>query len=50
MTDALQFVLMIAAILAILFMGLDAAGGWTHVWEAAERGNRLHFFKLVARC
>lgn len=45
MTDALQFVLMIAAILAILFMGMAAAGGWSNVWQAAERGNRLQFFK-----
>lgn len=47
MTDALQFIIMIAAILAILFMGMAAAGGWTNVWEAAERGDRLQFFKLV---
>lgn len=49
MTDALQFIVMIAAILAIIFMGMDSAGGWTNVWEAAERGNRLQFFKLVAK-
>lgn len=48
MTDALQFIIMIAAILSILFMGMNAAGGWTNVWEAAERGDRLQFFKLVA--
>lgn len=47
MTDALQFILMMAAILAIVFMGVAAAGGWTNVWEAAERGKRLEFFKLV---
>lgn len=45
MTDALQFILMLAAILAIIFMGLAAVGGWTNVWEAAERGNRLELFK-----
>ncbi|KAJ6647888.1 Sodium-coupled monocarboxylate transporter 2 [Pseudolycoriella hygida] len=46
MTDALQFVVMIIAVLAILFMGMTKVGGWTNVWEAAERGGRLHFFNL----
>lgn len=45
MTDALQFIVMIAAILAIIFMGMASAGGWTNVWEAADRGDRLEFFK-----
>lgn len=44
MTDALQFFLMIAAVLVILFLGLAQAGGWTNIWDAAERGKRLQFF------
>ncbi|XP_037034061.1 sodium-coupled monocarboxylate transporter 2-like [Bradysia coprophila] len=46
MTDALQFVLMIIAILVIICLGMAEAGGWTNIWEAAERGNRLQFFNM----
>lgn len=45
-TDTLQFILMIAATLAIIFLGIASVGGFFEVWEAAERGGRLVFFNM----
>jgi Na+/proline symporter len=44
-TDTLQFLLMIGAISCVIFLGLDATGGFANVWNAADRGGRLIFFK-----
>lgn len=45
-TDTLQFILMVGATLAIIFLGLASVGGFYDVWEAAERGGRLVFFNM----
>ncbi|XP_065079989.1 sodium-coupled monocarboxylate transporter 1-like [Ochlerotatus camptorhynchus] len=45
-TDTLQFILMIGATLAIIFLGIASVGGFFEVWEAAERGGRLVFFNM----
>lgn len=45
-TDALQYILMMAAILSVMYLGNDAVGGIGNTWAAAERGQRLEFFKL----
>lgn len=44
-TDTLQFVLMIGAITCVIFLGLQETGGFLNVWETADRGGRLIFFK-----
>lgn len=44
-TDTLQFILMIGAICCVITLGLIDTGGFVNVWRAAERGNRLVFFK-----
>lgn len=44
-TDTLQFLLMICAIIAVIILGLLEVGGIINVWESAERGGRLIFFK-----
>lgn len=44
-TDFLQFVVMIAAILMVIVLGVVRAGGWTQVWATAEAGGRLIFFE-----
>lgn len=44
-TDTLQFVLMIGAVCCVIFLGLGSTGGFMNVWEAADRGGRLVFFK-----
>lgn len=44
-TDTLQFVLMISAVCCVIFLGLNTTGGLRNVWEAADRGGRLIFFK-----
>lgn len=44
-TDTLQFVLMIGAICCVIFLGLQTTGGIVNVWETADRGGRLIFFK-----
>lgn len=36
---------MVVAIIAVITLGLLSVGGVTNVWEAAERGKRLIFFK-----
>lgn len=44
-TDTLQFILMIGAVCCVIFMGLKSTGGVANVWNAADRGGRLVFFK-----
>lgn len=44
-TDTLQFILMIGAVCCVIVLGLKSTGGIANVWEAAERGERLVFFK-----
>ena len=44
-TDTLQFLLMVVAIIAVITLGLLSVDGVENVWEAAERGKRLIFFK-----
>lgn len=44
-TDTLQFVLMIGACIAVIVLGISSVGGFMEVWEAADRGKRLIFFK-----
>lgn len=44
-TDTLQFILMIGAVCCVIFLGLTSSGGIVNVWETAERGGRLIFFK-----
>lgn len=43
--DAFQFVLMVGATVFTIYLGLDLTGGFSNVWEAADRGGRLIFFK-----
>lgn len=44
-TDFLQFMIMMAAIMAVIFLGMDKAGGWSNVWAASNDGGRLIFFE-----
>lgn len=44
-TDTLQFILMMGATIAVIFLGVASIGGFFYVWEVAERGKRLVFFK-----
>jgi sodium-coupled monocarboxylate transporter 8/12 len=44
-TDTLQFILMLAAIACVITLGLQTTGGFANVWNAAENGGRLIFFK-----
>lgn len=44
-TDFLQFLIMMAAIIAVIFLGMAKAGGWVNVWTKAEEGGRLIFFE-----
>lgn len=44
-TDFLQFLIMMAAIVAVIFLGMDKAGGWSNVWKVADEGGRLIFFE-----
>lgn len=44
-TDFLQFIIMMAAILAVIFLGMYKAGGWINVWKTADEGGRLIFFE-----
>lgn len=45
-TDALQFILMVGATLVVMFLGVGLTGGFSGVWESAERGGRLIFFNM----
>lgn len=44
-TDVLQITLTIVASVTVAIVGVRQAGGLNKVWEAAERGGRLVFFK-----
>lgn len=44
-TDTLQFILMICAVCCVIVLGLRTTGGIVNVWNTAERGGRLIFFK-----
>lgn len=46
-TDTLQFSIMIGAMLALAVLGTKIAGGFINVWQIAEEGDRLQFFKYV---
>ncbi|XP_053692187.1 sodium-coupled monocarboxylate transporter 1-like [Sabethes cyaneus] len=45
-SDTVQFLLMIAAILAIIALGVIDVGSFLEVWRRAERGDRLIFFNM----
>ncbi|XP_059617498.1 sodium-coupled monocarboxylate transporter 1-like [Phlebotomus argentipes] len=45
-TDALQFMMIVGATLMVMFLGVGITGGFSGVWEAAERGGRLIFFNM----
>jgi solute carrier family 5 (sodium-coupled monocarboxylate transporter), member 8/12 len=44
-TDTLQFILMIGGLVCVISLGLASAGGFEHVWNTADAGGRLIFFK-----
>lgn len=44
-TDTLQFILMIGGLVCVIILGLTSTGGIVNVWETAEDGGRLIFFK-----
>lgn len=44
-TDTLQFVLMVGAVCCVIVLGLNSTGGIVNVWNTADRGGRLIFFK-----
>ena len=44
-TDTVQTVMMFAALIAVVFMGIDSVGGLSEVWRRNEAGDRLEFFK-----
>lgn len=44
-TDTLQFVAMIGAIIVVMILGTLTVGGFVNVFEIAERGKRLIWFK-----
>jgi solute carrier family 5 (sodium-coupled monocarboxylate transporter), member 8/12 len=46
-TDTLQFILMIGGLVCVIILGLTSTGGFMNVWETADAGGRLIFFKLV---
>lgn len=44
-TDVFQTLIMFLGMLAVVIMGLIEVGGWSNMWAAIERGNRVEFFK-----
>lgn len=44
-TDTLQFLLMIGGLVCVIVLGLISTGGFVNVWETADAGGRLIFFK-----
>jgi Na+/proline symporter len=44
-TDTLQFVMMLFAICAVIGLGVIDVGGFGNMWQTAEKGGRLVFFK-----
>ncbi|KAJ3656756.1 hypothetical protein Zmor_015805 [Zophobas morio] len=45
-TDTVQTVMMFAALIAVVFMGIDSVGGLSEVWRRNEAGDRLEFFNF----
>ncbi|XP_043279035.1 sodium-coupled monocarboxylate transporter 1-like [Venturia canescens] len=45
-TDTIQFSVTIGGLLAVLFLGIQSAGGISNVWRIAEEGERLVFFNM----
>lgn len=46
-TDALQFTILVGAMVTVITIGTKSAGGFIHVWQKAYEGDRLEFFKYV---
>lgn len=44
-TDTLQFLLLMGGTIAIIIIGVMSVGGFVNVFEIADRGGRLIFFK-----
>lgn len=44
-TDTLQFLLMIGGLVCVISLGLVDTGGLANVWNTADAGGRLIFFK-----
>lgn len=44
-TDVFQSFLMFAAIYCVIIITVIKAGGVAAIWEAADRGGRLNFYK-----
>ncbi|XP_039249056.2 sodium-coupled monocarboxylate transporter 1-like [Styela clava] len=45
-TDLLQALIMLGGILSVFVRATLLYGGFGHIWDAAERGNRLNFFNF----
>ncbi|KAG4065907.1 hypothetical protein HA402_000354 [Bradysia odoriphaga] len=45
-TDAIQFFMMLAAVLSIIFVAGSYMDGFADVWRAADRGKRIIFFDV----
>ncbi|XP_059479015.1 sodium-coupled monocarboxylate transporter 1-like [Neocloeon triangulifer] len=45
-TDALQTLIMMAAIIFVMTLGAEKLGGWGRVWQINEAGDRLRFFNM----
>ena len=48
-TDVFQICMMIGGLLFILIKGSLAMGGMANVWEIAQDGGRIEFFKYVCQ-
>ena len=46
--DAIQMLIILAGVLAIVIKGTMDAGGVAKVWEIAENGSRIQFNQCVA--
>ena len=44
-TNNFQFMLMIGGVLCVTVLGLMSTGGFMNVWNTADAGGRLEFFK-----
>ena len=47
-TDAIQACIMLGGYVALVAVGMDKTGGWSHVWQTAEDGGRFNFDEYVA--
>ncbi|TRY75595.1 hypothetical protein TCAL_00525 [Tigriopus californicus] len=45
-TDVFQIFIMFGGILAILIRGLERTGGFSNVWDTAEKSGRIEFFNF----